>query len=498
MTKKLLFFIFLSGLLFLTACNLEDAVSEEPDDTGVKAFISTSTVEGDSPLEVTFDGSNSSSTNGTISTFAWNFGDGSYGDGSKVTHTFLKAGKYTVSLTVTDSKGGNNAATTTIVVTLGEKIYVNASYTGSTSTGNQTAPYKTISEALNVASDTQTIQILAGTYNESITMKVGVTLAGESSDTVIIIPSGDTGITIDNLNSQAVISGITIKNATKNGIYCGLATNLKITNCVFQSNTVGIRTVNNSDPVISNCSFKSNETALYLENNSSPTISDCTIENNVRGVFVDNNAAPRFSNCSISNNSGSGVVIENYSTPTLDTNTVSSNGNFGVKISESSTPIFSSNQISLNGDYDVKCSDNYSNFTDNGGNTIGKCGSCLACSDDSILQVAGKYSGSCTKTDGTTALRALEITQTDTNLTIKIYNQEGGVIPSSPNDTGTAVLKAGETTTSFTSSSRGDVWSLDFSTSGKITGTQKIASSGSTVTIDLTKVSTKSLKWFKK
>jgi parallel beta-helix repeat protein len=497
MRKKLFFLILCGGLFFLTACNLQDAVTPEVDDTAVKAFIAATQTEGDSPLEVAFDGSNSSSANGTITTFAWNFGDGQYGTGVKVTHTYLKAGKYTASLTVTDSKTGNNAATAIISVDLGSKIYVNASYTGSTSTGSQQAPFKTIAEALAVASDTQTVQILAGTYNESIELKIGITLAGESRDKVFIQPVGTNGISIDKLSSQTVISGITFKNASNCAISCGLATNLKISDCAFQNNSIGIKTFNNSNPVIENCIFNNNQTALYFENNSSPEVKTCTIDGNVRGIFIDNNATPRFSNNTINQNSGAGVVIENYSSPTLDANTISSNGGYGIKISVFSAPIFSNNQISLNAEFDVKCTDDYSNFTDSGGNTIEKCGSCLACGEESILQVAGRYEGTGKKTDGSTAVRAVEIDQNGTNLTLRLFNQQDGILPSSPNDTATASLKAGESKISFISTTRKDEWSLDFSTSGKITGTQKVIATGIILELDLSKKVTKSLK-FKK
>jgi len=497
MLKKLFILIFWAGLLFLSACNLEDAVVPEVDDTAVKAFITASPTEGDSPLEVTFDGSNSSSANGTITTFAWNFGDGQYGSGAKVTHTYLKAGKYTASLTVTDSKTGNNATTAIISVDLGTKIYVNASYTGSTSTGSQQAPFKTIGEALAVASDTQTIQILAGTYNESIELKLGIILAGESRDKVFIQPMGNNGISIDKLSSQAAIRGITFKNASNCAISCGLATNLKISECTFQNNSIGIKTFNNSNPVIENCVFKNNETALYFENNSSPEVKTCTIAENVRGIFIDNNATPRFSNNTINQNTGAGVVIENYSSPTLDTNTISSNGGYGIKISVFSTPILSNNQISLNNEFDLRCTDQYSNFTDKGGNTIEKCGGCLACGEENILQIAGRYEGTGKKSDGSTAVRALEIDQNGTNLTFRLFNQQDGILPSSPNDTATAELKAGESKISFTSTTRKDQWDLDFSTSGKITGTQKVTATGIILQLDLSKKVTKSLK-FKK
>jgi parallel beta-helix repeat protein len=497
MWNKLFFLIFCAVLLFLSACNLEDAVTPEVDDTAVKALILATPTTGDSPLEVTFDGSNSTSSNGTITTFAWNFGDGQYGSGAKVTHTYLKAGKYTASLTVTDSKTGNNATTVTINVDLGSFLYVNAAYTGSTSTGSQQAPFKTIGEALAVASDSQTVQILAGTYNESIELKLGITIAGESRDKVFIQPSGSNGISIDNLSSQAAIRGITFKNAGNCAISCGLATNLKISECTFQNNSIGIKTFNNSNPVIENCIFKNNETALYFENNSSPEVKTCAIEENVRGIFIDNNATPRFSNNTINQNTGAGVVIENYSSPTLDTNTISSNGSYGIKISVFSTPILGNNQVSLNNEFDVKCTDEYSNFTDKGGNTIEKCGGCLACGEENILQVAGRYEGTGLKDDGSTAVRALEIDQDGGNLTFRLFNQQDGVIPSSPNDTATAVLKAGESKVSFTSATRKDDWNLDFSTSGKITGTQKVALTGITLQLDLSKKITKYLK-FKK
>jgi PKD repeat protein len=57
------------------------------------------------PLEVTFDASASSSPNGSIVSYAWEFGDGASGSGVTATHTYTEKGVYTVVLTVTDSAG---------------------------------------------------------------------------------------------------------------------------------------------------------------------------------------------------------------------------------------------------------------------------------------------------------------------------------------------------------------------------------------------------------
>jgi len=72
--------------------------------------------------EVTFDASQSSDSDGTITSHEWDFdGDGTTdATGETVTHTFSEPGDYTVALTVTDDTGRNAVAVTTLSVTAGE------------------------------------------------------------------------------------------------------------------------------------------------------------------------------------------------------------------------------------------------------------------------------------------------------------------------------------------------------------------------------------------
>ena len=73
---------------------------------------------GAPPLTVTFDGSESTDPDGTVTSWAWSFGDGAFGTGPVTTHLYTTAGTFTASLTVTDDGGASSTATHSIVVGL--------------------------------------------------------------------------------------------------------------------------------------------------------------------------------------------------------------------------------------------------------------------------------------------------------------------------------------------------------------------------------------------
>jgi PKD repeat protein len=74
---------------------------------------------GPEPLAVALDASASQPSSGTITSYAWDFGDGQTGTGQTTSHTFDAMGTYTVKLTVTDSTGNKASAYKQLKVNFG-------------------------------------------------------------------------------------------------------------------------------------------------------------------------------------------------------------------------------------------------------------------------------------------------------------------------------------------------------------------------------------------
>jgi hypothetical protein len=61
-----------------------------------------------SVLNCSFDGTGSSDSDGSVASYAWDFGDGTTGTGATPTHGYAAAGTYTYTLTVTDNQGATS------------------------------------------------------------------------------------------------------------------------------------------------------------------------------------------------------------------------------------------------------------------------------------------------------------------------------------------------------------------------------------------------------
>jgi len=75
------------------------------------------TIAAGTPLA--FDGSASSDPDGDTLAHHWNFGDSTHGSSAKLAHIYTAAGSYTVTLTVSDGRGGTATTTQPVTVTAG-------------------------------------------------------------------------------------------------------------------------------------------------------------------------------------------------------------------------------------------------------------------------------------------------------------------------------------------------------------------------------------------
>ena len=67
-------------------------------------------------LNATFNADGSSDPDGSIASYAWDFGDSTTGTGVTPSHTYAAGGTYQVILTVTDNQGATNSVTQALTV----------------------------------------------------------------------------------------------------------------------------------------------------------------------------------------------------------------------------------------------------------------------------------------------------------------------------------------------------------------------------------------------
>jgi PKD repeat protein len=130
-------------------------------------------------LTCSFDGS---SSQGTLTSYAWSFGDGTSGAGSPVTHSYGAGGTYTVTLTVTDYLGATASTTHSLVVLSASFIYQctgsTCTFDGSSSQGPVTSYAWTFGDGTQSAGATVT-----HTYSTGGTYSVTLSVAGNSGAT---------------------------------------------------------------------------------------------------------------------------------------------------------------------------------------------------------------------------------------------------------------------------------------------------------------------------
>ncbi len=117
---------------YVVSVTSQSTVSQPPT-----AVLSATPTSGTAPLTVNFSAAGSTDGDGSIVSYAWNFGDGgSQTGGTTAQRTYSSAGTYTASLTVTDNTGLTDTKSVSISVTATTTTY--ALTVGKSGTGSGT------------------------------------------------------------------------------------------------------------------------------------------------------------------------------------------------------------------------------------------------------------------------------------------------------------------------------------------------------------------------
>lgn len=285
-------------------------------------------------------------------------------------------------------------------------------YVGGSGPGN----YTKIQDAINNASDGDTIFIYQGVYYENILVNKSISLIGENKYSTIIDGGYNSHTSVVKImTSPFHIWNLTIQNEDWHGIeagYLGMQytmNNSTICNCRILKTHTGVLFHNSFNMVVSNCTIFDNLEGVILSEskycriehcvlsnrqrcvslntgaqsntvvdceisgNASEeygygidsygdynTISYCNISNEGDGIFIARSNHTRIDNCSIYNNTGRGICIYKGDYNIIENCTIRYNGNetygihYGIHVFEGVYNLITRSNISENSQGGVK------------------------------------------------------------------------------------------------------------------------------------------------
>jgi len=171
--------------------------------------------------------------------------------------------------------------------------------------------YPTIQEAINNASDGDTVYVRQGTYVENLILNKTISLVGENK-TSTIINGNMTGTTITIKAFNATIKQFTITNGTNGGLVIFGSSDIIVTNNVVTNNYgpkysyyfsgAGVIAYNSMNCIISQNLVSSNDkTAIEVRSSDNITVDANNIDRNGGGIFISDS-----SSCTLRGNSITG------------------------------------------------------------------------------------------------------------------------------------------------------------------------------------------------
>lgn len=213
------------------------------------------------------------------------------------------------------------------------------------------ADFTCIQDAIDLAEGGDIIEIMAGSYRESVNVTKPLEIRGIGEDSPVIDPSGLDGVVI---SADGVhVDKIVIKNASNWGStgFKILSKNACVSECNVSDSFIGILLLNGNNTVI-----RSNITGCHFSGIVS-TASHNTIkgnrihENNNAGIMLVRSIADVVDDNDASYNLGTGIKIYRSSESRVIRNRADTN-DYGIALAESHGCVVENNTL-LNNDYGI-------------------------------------------------------------------------------------------------------------------------------------------------
>ena len=149
--------------------------------------------------------------------------------------------------------------------------------------------YPTIQAAIYAASPGDTIQVSAGTYNETIVVNKAVSLIGENPNTTII-DAKRTGTVVKVTANSVTITNFTIRNSgsdwPNSGILIDTVNLCTISNNIITNNWYGIWLKDSPNNIFSDNTITNNQYGIWMETSSNNTLSNNSLTLNQYNLGV--------------------------------------------------------------------------------------------------------------------------------------------------------------------------------------------------------------------
>jgi len=251
-------------------------------------------------------------------------------------------------------------------------LYVDDDNTNGPWDGSVNNPYKNIQDAIDNATDGDTVYVFNGTYEEHIRVDIPIILKGQDKFSTVINGSYNE-IVVKIYSDSVFLSNFTLCSGYMPGVFIN-SNNVNLNDNIFIDNYIGIELY-----YAENCSIQNNIVSdnfltgvflhnsknNYLKNNSitvngidlvsyeqvpaiilltsyNNTFLNNNISNNADGILLQESHRNMLSSNIISENRKNGINLDNSTENRLENNTISNNGNSGLKVeySHNSTVLY--------------------------------------------------------------------------------------------------------------------------------------------------------------